>query len=159
MVHFHSLKLSLSHSNSVAVFFSIPLFPLISREVNWSVRYSRLKLKAAASAAAAATAAASGSQSQFALPSSPPSLPSSPPSLSRSLTRFGLEALAAALDVKQPAADAGEADWSGKICVFYDLTNPPRLPDSLTYTLGRPLNRDVLFSFLSEVPVTNWAAQ
>ena len=27
------------------------------------------------------------------------------------------------------------------------------------YTPGRPLSCDVLFCFLSEVPVTNWAAQ
>ena len=27
------------------------------------------------------------------------------------------------------------------------------------YTVGRRLSRDVLFSFLSQVPVTNWAAQ
>ena len=30
---------------------------------------------------------------------------------------------------------------------------------SLLYTVGCPLYRDVLFSFLSEVPLTNWAAQ
>ena len=28
-----------------------------------------------------------------------------------------------------------------------------------TYTVWRPLGHDVLFCFLSEVPVTNWAAQ
>ena len=27
------------------------------------------------------------------------------------------------------------------------------------YTVGHPLGRDVLLCFLSEVPVTNWAAQ
>ena len=28
-----------------------------------------------------------------------------------------------------------------------------------SYTVGRPLGHDVMCSFLSQVPVTNWAAQ
>ena len=30
---------------------------------------------------------------------------------------------------------------------------------SVMYTVWRPLGRDVLLCFLSEVPVTNWSAQ
>ena len=41
------------------------------------------------------------------------------------------------------------------ITTIYDAL----LSQQLLYTVGRPLSRDKLFCFLSELQVTNWAAQ
>ena len=38
-------------------------------------------------------------------------------------------------------------------------TETERGYDHMTYSVHHKLSRDVLFCFLSEVPVTNWAAQ
>ena len=41
----------------------------------------------------------------------------------------------------------------------FSLSCPKPKPSILIYTLGHPLSRDSLFSFLLEVPVPNWVAQ
>ena len=59
----------------------------------------------------------------------------------------------------------GRRRFSGKPTVVFpeqmfrapSICSPSYLPNPNTYNVGRPLSRDVLFCFLSEDPVTNWA--